>query len=70
MLAKLHVGEAGGHFGGDNTAHKVIWDGYYWPTFFKYAHMLSRKCVICQKVVGWVKKAAFPLQLVVVEASF
>jgi hypothetical protein len=35
VLLELHVGEAGGHFGGDTTAHKVLRDGYYWPTLFE-----------------------------------
>jgi hypothetical protein len=29
VLLELHAGEAGGHFGGDTTAHKVLIDGYY-----------------------------------------
>jgi hypothetical protein len=70
VLSELHAGEAGGHFGGDTTAHKVLRAGYYWPTLFKYAHTMSRKCIICQKAAGWVKKAAFPLQPVTVDAPF
>jgi hypothetical protein len=31
VLVELHAGEAGGHFGGDTTAHKVLRAGYYWP---------------------------------------
>jgi hypothetical protein len=46
-LSELHVGEAGGHFGGDISAHKVLRDGYYWPTLFKDTHALCRKCIIC-----------------------
>jgi hypothetical protein len=29
FLLELHAGEAGGHFGGDTTAHKVLRAGYY-----------------------------------------
>jgi hypothetical protein len=29
VLLELHVGEAGGHFDGDTTAHKVLRAGYY-----------------------------------------
>ena len=29
VLLELHVGEAGGNFGGDTTAHKVLREGYY-----------------------------------------
>jgi hypothetical protein len=70
VLSKLHAGEASGHFGRDTTAQKVIRDGYYWPTLFKDAHALCRKCIIYQKVVGWVKKATFPLQPVIVDSPF
>ena len=52
VLAQLHSGDVGGHFGGYTTAHKVLRDGYYWPILFKDAHMLSRKCTICQKAAG------------------
>jgi hypothetical protein len=29
VLLELHAGKAGGHFGGDTTAHKVLRVGYY-----------------------------------------
>jgi len=67
---ELHAGEADGHFGGDNTAQKVLRVGYYWPIQFRDVHMLSRNCQIYQKVAGRVKKAAFPLQPVTVDAPF
>jgi len=70
MLSKLHAGEASGHFGGDTTTHKVLRDGYYWPTLFKDAHMLSHKCVICQKDACRVKKIAFPLQPTTIDTPF
>jgi hypothetical protein len=31
VLLELHVGEAGGHFGGETTGHKVLRAGYYRP---------------------------------------
>jgi hypothetical protein len=52
VLYELHAGEDGGHFGGDTTAHKVLRAGYYWPTLFKDAHTLCRKCIIYQKASG------------------
>jgi hypothetical protein len=70
VLAKLHFDDAGGHFVGDTTTHKVIRANYYWPTFFKDSHTLSRKCIICQKAAGWVKKVAFPLHPVMVDIPF
>jgi hypothetical protein len=44
VLAKLHNGPAGGHFGGDTTTHKILRASYYWPTFLKYSHSDARKC--------------------------
>jgi hypothetical protein len=70
VLSELHAGEFGGHFSGDTTSHKVLRDGYYWSTLFKYAHALCHKCIIFQKVVGRVKKATFPLQPVTVDSPF
>jgi hypothetical protein len=70
VLYELHVGEADGHFGGDNTAHKVIISRYYFPTLFKYAHTLSRKCIIFQKAAGQMKNETFPLQPVTVDTPF
>ena len=35
ILKELHSGPAGGHFGGETTAHKIIRAGYYWPTLFQ-----------------------------------
>jgi hypothetical protein len=70
VLLELHAGEAGGHFGGDTTAHKVLRAGYYWPTLFRDAHALCRKCTICQKASGQLQKPAFPLQPVSVDSPF
>jgi hypothetical protein len=50
VLSELHVGEFSRHFSGDTTSQKVLRDGYYWPTLFKYAHALCRKCIIYQKM--------------------
>jgi hypothetical protein len=70
VLLELHAGEAGGHFGGDTTAHKVLRAGYYWPTLFRDSHALYRKCIICQKASGRLQKPVFPLQPVSVDSPF
>eukprot|EP00253_Pinus_taeda_P010488 PITA_10488 len=62
VLQKLHDGPAGGHFGADTTAHKIIHAGYYWPTLFKDTHQYVRKCRSCQVSSGRQRKPAFPLQ--------
>jgi hypothetical protein len=70
VLLELHAGEAGGHFGGNTTAHKVLRAGYYWPTLFRDTHALCRKCIICQKSSGKLQKPTFPLQPVSVDSPF
>jgi len=42
VLAKLHFGDIGVHFGGDTISHKVLRAGYYWPTLFNDAHTLTK----------------------------
>eukprot|EP00253_Pinus_taeda_P014460 PITA_14460 len=70
VLQELHDGPAGGHFGADTTAHKIIHAGYYWPTLFRDAHEYVRKCRNCQTSSGRQRKPAFPLQPVNIEQPF
>jgi hypothetical protein len=70
VLLELHAREAGGHFGGDTIAHKVLGAGYYWPTLFRDTHALCRKCIICPKASGRLQKPSFPLQPVSVDSPF
>eukprot|EP00253_Pinus_taeda_P026856 PITA_26856 len=70
VLQELHDGPAGGHFGADTIAHKIIYAGYYWPTLFRDAHKYVRKCLNCQTASGRQPKSAFPLQPVNIEQPF
>eukprot|EP00253_Pinus_taeda_P016778 PITA_16778 len=70
VLQELHDGPAGGHFGADTTAHKIIHARYYWPTLFRDAHEYVRKCLNCQTSSGRQRKLAFPLQPVNIEQPF
>ena len=38
ILIELHDGPTGGHFSRETTVHKVLREGYYWPTLFRDAH--------------------------------
>ena len=60
VLRKLHDGPAGGHFIGETISHKILREGYCWPTLFKDAHAHVRKCKICQLNVGK-EKESIPL---------
>jgi hypothetical protein len=55
---------------GDTIAHKILRDGYYWPTLFKDAHAYSQSFKTCQKSTGKKHKVAALLQPVVVEEPF
>jgi hypothetical protein len=52
------------------TAHKIIKVGYYWPTMFKDAYLMIRKCLPCQKFSGKMKREAMPLKPISVEEPF
>eukprot|EP00253_Pinus_taeda_P010931 PITA_10931 len=70
ILQELHDGPAGGHFGADTIAHKIIHAGYYWPTLFRDTHEYIRKCRSCQVSSGRQRKPAFPLQPVNIDQPF
>eukprot|EP00253_Pinus_taeda_P013700 PITA_13700 len=70
VLQELHDGPAGGHFGADTTAHKIIHARYYWPTLFRDTHEYVRKCLNYQTSSGRQRKPAFPLQPVNIEQPF
>ena len=69
-MKELHSRPAGGHFGGETTAHKILRAGYYWPTLFWDSYTFVRKCQECQLATGRVKKHVFPLQPVSAERPF
>jgi hypothetical protein len=70
VLRELHDGPAGGHFVGDTTTHKILRDGYYWPTLFRDAHTYARNCKSCQMSTGREKREVVPLQLVTISRPF
>eukprot|EP00253_Pinus_taeda_P005266 PITA_05266 len=70
VLQELHDRPAGGHFGADTTAHKIIHAGYYWQTLFRDTHEYVRKCLNFQTASGRQRKSAFPLQPVNIEQPF
>eukprot|EP00253_Pinus_taeda_P030123 PITA_30123 len=70
VLQELHDGPAGGHFGADTTAHKIIHVGYYWPTLFRDTHEYVRKCRSCQISSERQRKPTFPLQPVNIDQPF
>jgi hypothetical protein len=59
-----------GHFAARTTAHKILRDGYYWPTLFSDAYQHVQSCQPFQYFTDKPKIPAQPLKPVVVEAPF
>ena len=70
VLKEMHNILAGGHYGGETTTHKILRAGYYWPTVFRDLHAYTRKCKVCQTVVGRERKPVVPLKPVMIYRPF
>eukprot|EP00253_Pinus_taeda_P014336 PITA_14336 len=70
VLKEMHNGPAGGHYGGETTAHKILRVGYYWPTVFRDSHAYARKCKVCQTAAGRERKPTVPLRSVMTYRLF
>nr|GFA47769.1 reverse transcriptase domain-containing protein [Tanacetum cinerariifolium] len=49
IIIACHSGPTGGHYGANYTAKKVFDSGFYWPTIYKYAFELVKRCDSCQR---------------------
>nr|GFA00929.1 reverse transcriptase domain-containing protein [Tanacetum cinerariifolium] len=49
ILNVCHSGPTGGHYGANYTAKKVFDSGFYWPTIYKDAFELVKRCDSCQR---------------------
>nr|GEV07415.1 reverse transcriptase domain-containing protein [Tanacetum cinerariifolium] len=49
ILNAYHSGPTGGHYGANYTAKKVFDSGFYWPTIYKDAFELVKRCDSCQR---------------------
>jgi hypothetical protein len=52
IVAEFHSGLCGGHHFWRATAHKILKDGYYWPTVFTDVYKRVRAWTKCQKFAG------------------
>jgi hypothetical protein len=68
LMNEFHSGFCGGHYAAKTTTHKILRDGYYWPSIFSNVHSFVRGCEQCQLFIGKQKLAALPLKPVVIEA--
>nr|GFB95109.1 reverse transcriptase domain-containing protein [Tanacetum cinerariifolium] len=49
ILNACHSGPTGGYYGANYTAKKVFDSGFYWPTIYKDAFELVKRCDSCQR---------------------
>nr|GFA10587.1 reverse transcriptase domain-containing protein [Tanacetum cinerariifolium] len=49
ILNACYSGPTGGHYGANNTAKKVFESGFYWPSIYKDAFELVKRCDSCQR---------------------
>nr|GFC02132.1 reverse transcriptase domain-containing protein [Tanacetum cinerariifolium] len=70
ILNAYHSGPTGGHYGASYTAKKVFDSGFYWPSIYKDAFELVKRCDSCQRnkyilvavdyLSKWVEAKALP----------
>lgn len=48
VLQEMHFGSCGSHGGPRSLVRKAIRSGYYWPTMYRDAESLAKKCEKCQ----------------------
>ncbi|XP_070036315.1 uncharacterized protein [Nicotiana tomentosiformis] len=61
ILGVCHSSPYGGYHGGSRTAAKVLSCGFYWPTLYKNASDLVKRCDEFQRDGGLSKKNKMPL---------
>ena len=61
-MREVHEGICGNHSGGASLAHKILRQGYYWPTLHKDAHAFAKACDSCQRFSNTNKNPAVPLK--------
>ncbi|KAK0578128.1 hypothetical protein LWI29_005447 [Acer saccharum] len=56
ILKDVHSGVYGNHTGGKSLAHKVLRQGFYWPTLFVEAQRFAESCETCQRIVNDIRQ--------------
>ncbi|XP_064997182.1 uncharacterized protein LOC135632503 [Musa acuminata AAA Group] len=61
VLAEIHEGVCGEHIGGRTLAHKILRQGYYWPTMRRDAKAYVQWCGSCQEHARAPRQSTVPL---------
>ena len=70
IMEKCHESPYGEHFAGDETAHKILQSGFYWPTPFKDYFEWVKHCDSCQIMGNIRKRNEMPQQGILVVQIF
>ncbi|CAL8107476.1 unnamed protein product [Prunus armeniaca] len=65
VLWEIHGGICGNHSGTRSLAHKVIRQGYFWPSLHTDAQAFTQKCDKCQRFANIHQLPAEPLTAMV-----
>ncbi|KAK3000909.1 hypothetical protein RJ639_021378 [Escallonia herrerae] len=69
-LQGVHEGTCGQHLGGRTLAHKILRQGYYWPTMQRDAVEFTRRCDKCQKFAPISHTPVVPLTSIISPIPF
>ena len=58
IFEEFHSGFCGRNYVANTIAHKILREGYYWPSIFAYVHNFFRSCQQCQLFTGKQRLAA------------
>ena len=58
VLREVYEGACGNHSGARSLIHKVIREGYYWPTVQAYAKAYVKVCDKCQRFINVPRQAS------------
>ncbi|WJZ90615.1 hypothetical protein VitviT2T_009746 [Vitis vinifera] len=70
ILSHCHENACGGHFSSQKTAMKVLQSGFTWPSLFKDAHIMCRKCDRCQRLGKLTKRNQMPMNPILIVELF
>ncbi|KAK1559692.1 hypothetical protein Q3G72_017338 [Acer saccharum] len=56
ILKDVHSGMCRNHTGGNSLAHKILKQGFYWPTLFAEAQRFTESCETCQKITNDIRQ--------------
>ena len=49
LMEQVHLGVCGTHIDGKTLCHRIVTQGYYWPTMKQDSKAFVHKCDVCQR---------------------